>query len=133
MSLIQRLRNPGDLFRESFMITSCVSHVSAVRLSLCLSLPCSDARHVALPFALDHQCQHYIPVWSSAVTCFLPPLQAFAFTLLACRRSNRITSKKHDREMSEVVEVRTQPRKYLFAYFITRLHVSICLVGKFAR
>lgn len=109
MSQKARPCNPFNVFSELCQ-KLCVC--PAPLLSVCLSFPCSDACHVTLPFALDHQCQHYIPVWIWFVTwsSHFSTLD-FAFSALARQRSNKVTSKTDDKEMSDVVKVRNQRLK----------------------
>lgn len=76
----------------------CFMHArSLCRPPFFLSFPRSDARHVCLPFAFDHQCQHLIPVWISLVTRSSHVyMHAFAF------RSPRpsVIKQKHQRKMA---------------------------------
>lgn len=105
------LATPFNVFGKVFRGLCVCPDASAVRLSV--FFPHSDACHVTLPFALDHQCQHYIPVWIWFVTRLLltSPTLAFVFPLLACPRSNRVTSRTDDKEMSDVVKVRNKRQK----------------------
>lgn len=105
MSQKARPCNPFNVFSEVFQEPCvCVCRASAVRLSVFSLLRC-PSRHSALCFgpsmSTPHSCVD--------LTCDVVPalLQAcLSFPLLTWQRSNRVTSRTDDKEMSDVVKVR---------------------------